>query len=246
MMSMIKIDYNNLINKFKGKDTFEYIGKVKKVIGLTIEVEGIDAFIGELCKIKLLTGKQIDAEVVGFTDDGVLLMPLGDITGISTGSLVYPTGNQLTVPVGKNLLGKILDGLGRPLDNSKINFEAEYKLDNDPPNPLLRKRIDTILPTGVKAIDGFLTCGRGQRIGIFAGSGVGKSTLLGMIAKYSDADVNVIGLIGERGREVKEFIEKDLGPEGLKKICYSCCNFRSTSSSKIKGCFYSNCNSRVL
>ncbi|WP_198010665.1 flagellar protein export ATPase FliI [Thermobrachium celere] len=236
-MSMIKIDYNNLINKFKGTDTFEYIGKVKKVIGLTIEVEGIDAFIGELCKIKLLTGKQIDAEVVGFTDDGVLLMPLGDITGISTGSLVYPTGNQLTVPVGKNLLGKILDGLGRPLDNSKINFEAEYKLDNDPPNPLLRKRIDTILPTGVKAIDGFLTCGRGQRIGIFAGSGVGKSTLLGMIAKYSDADVNVIGLIGERGREVKEFIEKDLGPEGLKKSVIVVATSDQPPLLRLKGAF---------
>ncbi|CDF58018.1 Flagellum-specific ATP synthase FliI [Thermobrachium celere DSM 8682] len=234
---MIKIDYNNLINKFKGTDTFEYIGKVKKVIGLTIEVEGIDAFIGELCKIKLLTGKQIDAEVVGFTDDGVLLMPLGDITGISTGSLVYPTGNQLTVPVGKNLLGKILDGLGRPLDNSKINFEAEYKLDNDPPNPLLRKRIDTILPTGVKAIDGFLTCGRGQRIGIFAGSGVGKSTLLGMIAKYSDADVNVIGLIGERGREVKEFIEKDLGPEGLKKSVIVVATSDQPPLLRLKGAF---------
>lgn len=234
---MIKIDYNNLINKFKGTDTFEYIGKVKKVIGLTIEVEGIDAFIGELCKIKLLTGRQIDAEVVGFTDDGVLLMPLGDITGISTGSLVYPTGNQLTVPVGKNLLGKILDGLGRPLDNSKINFEAEYKLDNDPPNPLLRKRIDTILPTGVKAIDGFLTCGRGQRIGIFAGSGVGKSTLLGMIAKYSDADVNVIGLIGERGREVKEFIEKDLGPEGLKKSVIVVATSDQPPLLRLKGAF---------
>lgn len=129
---MINIDFNLIKAKIKQTETFKYIGKVKKVIGLTIEVEGIQAFIGEVCKIKLNSGKEVNAEVVGFTDNGVLLMPLGDITGVSTGSLVYPTGKQLKVPVGMNLLGKVLNGLGQPLDNSLIACETEYELDCDP------------------------------------------------------------------------------------------------------------------
>ncbi|SHE35639.1 flagellar protein export ATPase FliI [Caloramator proteoclasticus] len=236
-MSMFQLDYDKFIKKIKGTETMKFIGKVKKVVGLTIEVEGINAFIGELCNIKLLNGKYVQAEVVGFTDKGILLMPLGDLTGVSTGSLVFPTGSQLQVPVGKQLLGKILDGLGRPLDGSSIMYEAKYNLDSDPPNPLQRKRITDIIPTGVKAIDGFLTCGLGQRVGIFAGSGVGKSTLLGMIAKYSEADVNVIGLIGERGREVKEFIEKDLGEEGLKKSVIVVATSDQPPLLRLKGAF---------
>lgn len=233
---MFAVNFENLKNKIKNSNTISFIGKVKKVVGLTIEAEGIDAFIGEVCKIKL-TDRTIEAEVVGFTDKGVLLMPLGDVSGVSTGALVYPSGKLLKVPVGDNLLGKVLNGLGQPLDGSTVSFDKEYSLDADPPNPLLRKRIDTILPTGVKAIDGFLTCGLGQRVGIFAGSGVGKSTLLGMIARYSDADVNVIGLIGERGREVKEFIEKDLGEEGLKRSVVVVATSDQPPLLRLKGAF---------
>ncbi|NLZ38505.1 MAG: flagellar protein export ATPase FliI [Firmicutes bacterium] len=192
-------------------------GRVTKVVGLTIEVEGIRASIGEVCQLVLpYSAEPVMTEVVGFKDDTVLLMPLGDVQGIRPGCEVIPTGKSFTVRVGESLLGQVVDGLGRPLRGGVVNGEGtEYPVDNDPPNPLQRKRIKEILPTGVRAIDLFLTCGQGQRIGIFAGSGVGKSTLLGMIARNSAADVNVIGLIGERGREVLDFIERDLGPEGL-------------------------------
>ncbi|CCJ32599.1 Flagellum-specific ATP synthase FliI [Caloramator australicus RC3] len=164
-------------------------------------------------------------------------MPLGDITGVAVGCPVENTGKTLNVKVGPTLLGKVLDGLGNPMDGSSLDYETEYKLDRDPPNPLLRRKIDTVMSTGIRAIDGFLTCGIGQRIGIFAGSGVGKSTLLGMIARYSDADVNVIGLIGERGREVREFIENDLGEEGLKKSVLVVATSDQPPLVRLKGAF---------
>ncbi|MCX7885545.1 MAG: flagellar protein export ATPase FliI [Caloramator sp.] len=233
---MIKIDFENIKRKLKDIDTIKLTGKVKKVIGLTIEVEGIQSFVGEVCIIHTKE-KKVFAEVVGFKDNSVLLMPLGDLTGVAPGYPVEPTGKLLNVKVSDELLGKVLDGLGRPYDESSIRHDREYSLDNDPPTPLSRKRIDTIMSTGIRAIDGFLTCGIGQRVGIFAGSGVGKSTLLGMIARYSDADVNVIGLIGERGREVKEFLEKDLGPEGLKKSVVVVATSDQPPLLRLKGAF---------
>lgn len=199
--------------------TVRFIGRVSKIIGLTIESEGPQVRISEVCYIYPLDSKvPIIAEVVGFSIDKVLLMPLGEMEGIGPGSKVYATGYLLSVKVGESLLGRVIDGVGNLMDNGPIlDLKTRYSVNNDPPNPLHRKKIEEPLSLGVRAIDGLLTVGRGQRIGIFAGSGVGKSTLLGMIARNTMADVNVIGLIGERGREVREFIEKDLGMEGLKR-----------------------------
>ncbi|MEW9124917.1 MAG: flagellar protein export ATPase FliI [Thermotaleaceae bacterium] len=197
----------------------KYSGKVSQVIGLTIESIGPAVKVGELCHIYPLKGKKpIKAEVVGFKDKKVLLMPLGEMEGIGPGSKVVATDETLTVKVGDELLGRILDGLGTPIDGKgSLLLNKSYPVNNMPPDPLTRKKIEEILSLGIKAIDGLLTCGKGQRIGIFAGSGVGKSTLLGMIARSTKADVNVIALIGERGREVREFIENDLQEEGLKR-----------------------------
>jgi len=198
---------------------YQYKGKVSRVIGLTIESRGPAVRLGETCNIYPIKSKEpVLAEVVGFKEDTVLLMPLGEMEGIGPGSMVVATGNTLEVNVGQQLLGRILDGMGNPIDDLELpSLSYSYPVNNQPPNPLSRTKIMEPLPLGVKAIDGFLTCGRGQRIGIFAGSGVGKSTLLGMIARNTLADINVIALIGERGREVKEFIDNDLEEEGLKK-----------------------------
>ncbi|TCO79949.1 flagellar protein export ATPase FliI [Marinisporobacter balticus] len=197
----------------------KYSGKVSRIIGLTIEALGPAVKLGELCLIYPLKGRiAIKAEVVGFKDEKVLLMPLGEMDGIGPGSKVVATDELLNVNVGENLLGRILDGLGNPIDHAgRIDSTKKYPVNNQPPNPLKRKKIEDVLSLGVKAIDGLLTCGVGQRIGVFAGSGVGKSTLMGMIARNTEADVNVIALIGERGREVREFIENDLQEEGLKR-----------------------------
>ncbi len=196
-------------------------GKVRQVIGLVIEVSGIRPFIGEICNIKSTTGEIFVAEVVGFREKCALLMPLGNLQGISPGCVVEPTGKSFSVRVNEKLKGKVLDGLGYLLESGlpplKDDEGKEYPVNNRPPNPMERRPIDSILPTGVKAVDGMLTCGEGQRVGIFSGSGVGKSTLLGMIARHSESDVNVIALIGERGREVGDFIRQDLGEEGLKR-----------------------------
>jgi flagellum-specific ATP synthase len=192
-------------------------GKVNQIVGLTIEGDGPAANLGEYCLIKVTENKEpLSAEVVGFKSGRILLMPLGEMSGISPGCEIIATGQKLQVQVGPELLGRVLDGLGRPMDNKGPILTGNYRpLAAAPPNPLNRKRINTPLAMGIRAIDALLTCGRGQRIGIFSGSGVGKSTLLGMIARNTDADINVIGLIGERGREVRDFIERDLGAEGL-------------------------------
>ena len=213
----LKIDLNKYRRLLENSDYIEYRGKVSKVVGLTIESDGPEVNIGELCRLSTTKGNEvIEAEVVGFKENKVLLMPLGDMKGIGPGSNVIATGNQLKVGVGKELVGRVLDGMGNPIDGKgALKIEKYYPVDNKPPHPLQRKRIRDPLPLGVKAIDGLLTVGKGQRIGIFAGSGVGKSTLLGMIARNTKADINVIALIGERGREVREFLEKDLGEDGL-------------------------------
>ncbi|MCY9665273.1 flagellar protein export ATPase FliI [Paenibacillus alginolyticus] len=198
-------------------DPIRVNGKVTQVIGLTVESEGPDVSIGDLCYIyPHKSNKPLKAEVVGFRSNKVVLMPLGDLDAIGPGCDVVGTGKPLTVQVGHELLGKVLDGLGQPLDGSFLPSRmAQYSTNNVPGNPLTRPRVLNPISVGVRCIDGLLTIGKGQRVGIFAGSGVGKSTLMGMIARNTSADVNVIALIGERGREVLDFIERDLGPEGL-------------------------------
>lgn len=201
-------------------DRFFYncYGKVAKVVGLTVESIGPEAKLGDLCRIVVEKekGTYVMAEVVGFHENRLLLMPYESMDGIGVGCVVENTGHPLSVSVGVELLGHTLDGLGRPTDtDEEILLPTQYPADCLPPDPMKRKIIDQVLPLGVKAVDGLLTVGRGQRIGIFAGSGVGKSTLMGMFARNTKADINVIALIGERGREVREFIERDLGPEGM-------------------------------
>ena len=231
----MRVDFNEVTKRVLKVNTNYLEGTVKQVIGLTIEVQGIKTFVGELCTIYNLSNEEIKCEVVGFREDAVLLMPLGELTGVSPGCRVVPERRPLEVICSEDLLGKVLDGLGNPLSEDEIIRGEGYPLENQPPDPLKRKRIKDILPTGVRAIDGFLTVGEGQRIGIFAGSGVGKSTTLGMIAREAEADINVISLVGERGREVLEFIEKDLGPEGMKKSIVVCATSDKPALIRIKG-----------
>ncbi|MFA9424167.1 MAG: flagellar protein export ATPase FliI [Sedimentibacter sp.] len=209
----------NINETIAKQDLCTYIGKVKRISGLLIEATGSKYKIGEVCEINTdEDGKKIRAEVVGFNDGRVLLMPYENTKGIGLGNTVISTKNKLKIPVGDFLVGRILDATGQPIDDGEAFNSEEYcYVDNEYINPLSRPRIDSSLSFGVKAIDGLLTIGKGQRIGIFAGSGVGKSTLLGMVAKNVKADINVIALVGERGREVREFIDKDLGEEGLKR-----------------------------
>jgi flagellum-specific ATP synthase len=234
---MIALNFEYLMNKIPDINYTYSEGVVKNVIGLTIEVQGITAFVGEVCKIYNKSNDEISCEVVGFRDKDVILMPLGELVGISPGCRVVPTGSPLSVKCSDELFGKVLDGLGNPLNGDEISKYTTYSLNTSPPDPLKRRRITEILPTGVRAIDGFLTCGEGQRVGIFAGSGVGKSTTLGMIAREAKADVNVIALIGERGREVLDFLEKDLGEEGLKKSIIVCATSDKSALVRLKGAF---------
>lgn len=194
-------------------------GRVSQVVGLTVEVEGLTARIGDLCFIYPEKGQNpVSAEVIGFRNRRLVLMPLAELGGVMPGSEVVPRSSLFTVPVGPELLGRVVDSFGRPLDRlGPVGASAAYPLTNCSPSVMARSRILSPLPTGIRALDGLLTCGRGQRVGIFAGSGVGKSTLLGMLARQSKADVNVIALIGERGREVQDFIESDLGDAGLSR-----------------------------
>lgn len=209
-----KAKYYNLINKHTIKN-----GTRVKVIGLTVESIGPDAKLNDVCKILLRDkpGQHINAEVVGFKDNRIVLMPFENVDGIGPGCIVENTNEALNVNVGEGLLGKTVDGLGVPTDGSELQSFERYPVEQTAPDPMDRVIINEILPLGVKAVDGLLTIGKGQRIGIFAGSGVGKSTLLGMFARNTKADINVIALIGERGREVREFIERDLGEEGMKR-----------------------------
>ena len=199
------------------KNYEKHLGKVVKVVGLTIESIGPEAKLNDMCYIIPKNGGEPrKAEVVGFRDDRVLLMPYDSVEGVGLGSQVENSGAPLQVYASEDLLGKTLDGVGNPIDGSDLECKGTgYSVEAMPPDPLKRKIIDEVLPLGVKAVDGLNTIGKGQRIGIFAGSGVGKSTLLGMFARNTKADINVIALIGERGREVREFIERDLGPEGM-------------------------------
>ncbi len=213
-------DLDGTLHLLAGLQPAQAYGKVTKVVGLVAEARGIKAPLGSVCQLLPDdTGRQvINAEVVGFRDDVMLLMPYGQMRGIRPGSLIRNTSTPPVFPVGNRYLGHAIDAFGQSLDPEKSIFPARYNpLHADPPNPLTRPRITEPLDVGVRAINGLLTLGKGQRVGIMSGSGVGKSTLMGMFARYTSADVNVIGLIGERGREVVDFIEKDLGPEGLAK-----------------------------
>ncbi|MGC8925434.1 MAG: flagellar protein export ATPase FliI [Calditerrivibrio sp.] len=207
-----------LIKRVKLSDQLTIYGKVTKIVGLTIEADGPLLGIGTRCLIENGSRNGILAEIIGFKDDRIVLMPYGESEGIAPGSRVRNVSYGNSVKVTEKLLGRILDGLGNPIDDKGpiTDFEL-WPVYNDPPKPLEREIIKDVIPTGVKAIDGLITVGNGQRVGIFAGSGVGKSVLLGMIARNTSAEVNVIALIGERGREVREFIERDLGEEGLKR-----------------------------
>ncbi len=213
------LSLNRYANILDTMSPIKTVGTVKRAVGLVVESQGPPVSVGELCEI-VGTGQSdsIPAEVIGFRDNHMLSMPLFKVHGVRLGDKVICRKKQASVPVSPALLGRIVDALGEPLDNLKpIVPESEYPIMPHITNPLERRNIDSILGTGIRAIDGLLTCGKGQRIGIFGGSGIGKSTLLGMMARYTSADVNVIGLIGERGREVRGFIEKDLGAEGLKR-----------------------------
>ncbi|MCR5517344.1 MAG: flagellar protein export ATPase FliI [Lachnospiraceae bacterium] len=216
---MTDIDVSKYL-RLTEKTFYKRMGRVSKIVGLTIESIGPEAKLNDLCKI-IPRDKPEDivyAEVVGFKDNHVLLMPFESVGGVGPGSIVENTNAPLAVKVCDDLLGKCLDGIGRPIfEKDKIESDVTYSVEAIPPDPMTREIIKDVLPLGVKAVDGLITVGKGQRIGIFAGSGVGKSTLMGMFARNTKADINVIALIGERGREVREFVERDLGEEGMKR-----------------------------
>lgn len=209
--------FRQMIQQIQNADTFSLTGKIENIVGMSIEASGGNAAVGDICRIyNGDTGDQVMAEVVGFKNDHILLMPYSDMSGISAGNFVRNTGKQLTIPMGSFLRGRIINAMGQPIDG-KGSFEGGTAqcVEGSYINPLSRPAITERMEFGIKAVDGLLTIGKGQRIGIFAGSGVGKSTLMGMIAKNVKADINVIALVGERGREVLDFVRKDLGEEGM-------------------------------
>jgi flagellum-specific ATP synthase len=225
------------LDRLKTARVTETRGRVVQVIGLVIESEGPLAAVGDVCQIISRHGATL-AEVVGFRNHHLLLMPLGEIHGIHPGCEVVATGAPLCVPVSDALKGRVIDALGKPLDGlPPVHSRESVKLNVPPPHPLKRERIKRVFRTGIKALDTFTPCGRGQRMGIFAGSGVGKSTLLGMMASQAEADVNVIALIGERGREVREFLEKDLDEEGRRKSVVIVATSNEPALARLKGAF---------
>ncbi len=218
-MTTATIDVNSFLAAIRETESIRLTGRVADTVGLIIESRGPAVSVGESCLIDAGSpARRIRAEVVGFRGDRVLLMALDDTAGVAPGSRVEALGRPIEAGVGDALLGRVIDGLGAPIDGlGEIRTDTRRPLAADPPGPMTRRRISVPLATGIRSIDGLLTCGRGQRVGIFAGSGVGKSTVLGMIARNCEADLNVIALVGERGREVRDFIERDLGEEGLAK-----------------------------
>ncbi|MDE7262307.1 MAG: flagellum-specific ATP synthase FliI, partial [Oscillospiraceae bacterium] len=211
--------FRELIPQVRTAETMSRTGKIENIVGMSIEASGGRAAIGDICRIySNESGGQIPAEVVGFKNDHILLMPYANMSGISAGNFVRNTGKRLTLPVGPFLRGRVINALGQPIDGGEPFGRGDtFSIDSGYINPMTRPPIRERMEFGVKAIDSLLTIGKGQRIGIFAGSGVGKSTLLGMIAKNVKADINVIALVGERGREVLEFMQKDLGEEGMRR-----------------------------
>lgn len=218
-------------------------GRVVEVVGLIVEGLGLEVSTGTNCLIESAgSSSLVKAEVVGFKNGRSLLMPYGDVRGIKPGAKITPLGQQAVVPVGQGIMGRVVNGLGEPIDDKgPLDHDRLYPLYGPPINPLDRPRITAAVDVGVRAINALLTLGKGQRIGIFAGSGVGKSTLLGMIARNTSADVSVVGLIGERGREVKEFIEKDLGTEGLKRSVVVAATSDQPPLIRIRGAYTATC-----
>jgi len=205
--------YLNVVGRV---NPFRWTGRVTQIVGLLVESQGPSTAVGDFCEIHTAVGRRIRTQVIGFRDGRVLSMPLEETGGLQAGDVIVARRRDAAVPVGPALMGRVLDGFGQPIDGrGPVAAETAYDLYRQPPGPLERENIREPLVTGIRAIDSLLPCGKGQRIGIFGGSGVGKSTLLGSMARHSFADVNVIGLIGERNREVREFIEQDLGSEGL-------------------------------
>ncbi len=215
---------------------FKIYGKVIKALGLIVEAKGLNASIGDICEI-ISHEHSIEAEVVGFRDNVTLLSPLGEIYGIKPGDKIFLKGKQSYIKIDESILGRIIDGIGNPIDSPLALTGTPYPIYREAINPLEREIIKEPLDLGIRAINALLTCGKGQKIGIMAGSGVGKSVLLGMIARYTSADVNVIALIGERGREVREFIERDLGKEGLKKSVVVVSTSDTPALARIRGAF---------
>jgi type III secretion system H+-transporting two-sector ATPase len=237
----LKIDFTRYIQELDEVFPVEVRGRVTEVVGLIVKAVVPNVWVGELCLIRTPNSAvPIKAEVVGFLDNEVMLMPLGDMRFIGMNCEVIPTGRTLTVKVGPKMLGRALDGLGEAMDTHEkgpLEYEDEYPVYNDPPDPLKRRRITEPIPVGIRAIDAILTCGEGQRIGVFAAAGGGKSTLLGMIARNCVAEVNVIALIGERGREVRDFLEKDLGPEGYGKSVVVVATSNESSLVRLKAAY---------
>lgn len=233
------MNIDEIIEAVPSIDPLKRYGKVMRVVGLLIESEGPATHIGEVCYIHAVSNNDpILAEVVGFRNEHIILMPYAEVTEIGPGCLVEATGNPLMIKVGKGLIGHVVDPLGNRLDGLELPTGlTNYVTERPPPNPMSRPPITEPIQVGVKAIDGLLTVGKGQRIGIFAGSGVGKSTLLGMIAKSSSADINVIALVGERGREVREFVERDLGEAGLKRTIVVAATSDQPALMRIKGAY---------
>lgn len=234
---MTTIDLSPYLQKVEKSEPLRVYGRIVEITGLTIKATGLDVSIGEACRIYSDGATPVDAEVVGFKEGKVILMATGEVSGIRHGSRVLPMGKNISVKVGDKLIGRVIDAAGNPIDGKGPVEGVDYSLFAHSPNPLMRQRIVEPIDIGIRAMNGLLTCGKGQRVGIMAGSGVGKSVLLSMIAKYSEAEVNVIALIGERGREVREFVEKNLGEEGLRKSIIVVSTSEKAPLAKVRGAF---------
>ena len=234
---MISLDLSPYKKAVDNAEHMKVYGRIVEITGLTIKATGLDVSIGEACKIYSDNAAPLDAEVVGFKEGKVILMATGEVSGIRHGSRVLPMGKHILVRVSDSLIGRVIDSAGNPIDGKGPVEGMDYSLHAMSPNPLTRQRITEPLDIGIRVINGLLTCGKGQRVGIMAGSGVGKSVLLSMIAKYSEAEVNVIALIGERSREVREFVEKNLGEEGLKKSIVVVSTSEQAPLAKVRGAF---------
>jgi type III secretion system H+-transporting two-sector ATPase len=241
MPATVSFELDKYLSEIDNCSPFVTKGRVKALVGLLIRATVPDVWIGELCLIyNPRSPHPVKAEVVGFENGDVLLMPLGALVDIGPQSEVVPTGKYLTVKVGNELLGRVLNGLGEPMDaefKGPLGASEEYAVYQEAPDPLHRNRVNQPISVGVRAIDSLLACGEGQRIGLFAAAGVGKSTLLGMIARNTEADVNIITLVGERGREVRDFLEQDLGPEGLKRSVIVCATSNEPSLVRLKAAY---------
>jgi len=234
---MVTFDLNPYLTAVKESDPLKVYGRIVEVTGLTIKAIGLDVSIGEACRIYSDTAAPVDAEVVGFKEGKIILMATGEVSGIRHGSRVLSLGKNISITVSEELIGRVIDATGNSIDGKGPVRGIDYSLYAKSPNPLKRQRITEPIDIGIRVINGLLTCGKGQRVGIMAGSGVGKSILLSMIAKYSEAEVNVIALIGERSREVREFVEKNLGPEGLAKSIVVVSTSEQTPLTKVRGAF---------